>query len=49
MINWCMLKARDLLKSESLPLMEVAERVGFTSVAAFSRAVLKDINADDEK
>lgn len=39
---WRMLKAKEYLKSENLPLMEVAERVGYTSEAAFSRAFKRE-------
>ncbi|MBT4042736.1 MAG: AraC family transcriptional regulator [Rhodospirillaceae bacterium] len=36
--SWRMLKAREILQSGSVPLLEVAERVGYTSESAFSRA-----------
>lgn len=42
--NWRMLKAKEFLKSGDLPLMEVAERVGYTSEAAFSRAFKREHN-----
>ena len=34
---WRMLKARELLRSTGAALPEVAEQVGYTSPAAFSR------------
>lgn len=40
--SWRMLKAKDILKSGSLPLVEVAERVGYKSEAAFSRAFKRE-------
>jgi AraC-like DNA-binding protein len=36
--RWRMLQARDLLSTTGLPLADVAERVGYGSEAAFSRA-----------
>ncbi len=36
--NWRMQKARDLLRERQLPLIDIAEQVGYTSEAAFSRA-----------
>lgn len=36
--GWRMTVARDLLRSEDLPLIEVAERVGYSSLYAFSTA-----------
>jgi AraC-like DNA-binding protein len=36
--NWRTLKAKEILRSEHLLLAEVAERVGYKSEAAFSRA-----------
>lgn len=36
--NWRMQKAKDLLKNARLPLIDIAERVGYTSEAAFNRA-----------
>ncbi len=40
--NWRMLKAKDILTSETLPLADIAERVGYTSEAAFSRAFKRE-------
>jgi len=40
--RWRMLKAKDILKSDGLPLAEVAERVGYRSEAAFSRAFKRE-------
>jgi len=40
--NWRMLNAKEILRSSNLPLMEVAERVGYTSEAAFSRAFKRE-------
>ena len=37
-----MLKAREILQSGSVPLLEVAERVGYTSESAFSRAFKRE-------
>lgn len=42
--NWRMLKAKEFLRLADLPLMEVAERVGYTSEAAFSRAFKREHN-----
>ena len=36
--NWRMQKARELLEGTRLPLLDVAERGGYTSEAAFNRA-----------
>ena len=36
--DWRMSVARDLLRTEDLPLLEVAERVGYTSLYAFATA-----------
>ncbi len=36
--DWRMQKARELLKNHAHPLVEVAEKVGYTSEAAFNRA-----------
>ncbi len=36
--NWRMQKARELLENAHLPLIDVAEQVGYTSEAAFNRA-----------
>ncbi len=36
--RWRMLKARDLLKNNALPMIEIAEHVGYSSEAAFNRA-----------
>ncbi len=36
--RWRMLKARELLKSNALPMIEIAEHVGYSSEAAFNRA-----------
>ena len=40
--SWRMLKAREMLQSASVPLVEVAERVGYTSESAFSRAFKRE-------
>jgi len=40
--SWRMLKAREILQSGSVPLVEVAERVGYTSESAFSRAFKRE-------
>ena len=40
--NWRMLKAKELIRSGSLPLVDVAEQVGYTSEAAFSRAFKRE-------
>ncbi|NKB58002.1 MAG: helix-turn-helix domain-containing protein [Alphaproteobacteria bacterium] len=42
--NWRMLRAKEFLKSGDLPLMAVAEQVGYTSEAAFSRAFKREHN-----
>lgn len=42
--NWRMLKAKELLSVGALPLMEVAEQVGYASEAAFSRAFKREHN-----
>ena len=42
--NWRMLKARDMLVSGSLSLAEVAEQVGYSSEAAFSRAFKREFD-----
>ena len=36
--DWRMTVARDLLRTEDVPLLEVAERVGYTSLYAFATA-----------
>jgi len=36
--NWRMQKARELLANARLPLIDIAERVGYSSEAAFNRA-----------
>ena len=36
--DWRMTVARDLLRTEDIPLLEVAERVGYTSLYAFATA-----------
>lgn len=39
--NWRMNKARELIKNKHLPLIEIAENVGYSSDAAFNRAFKK--------
>jgi len=36
--NWRMTVARDLLRAQDVPLMEIAERVGYSSLYAFATA-----------
>ena len=40
--NWRVLKAKEILRSEHLPLAEVAERVGYKSEATFSLAFKRE-------
>ncbi|MBT3558812.1 MAG: AraC family transcriptional regulator [Rhodospirillales bacterium] len=40
--TWRMLRAKDILKSATMPMMEVAESVGYASEAAFSRAFKRE-------
>jgi len=40
--NWRMLKAREILQAGNVPLLEVAEQVGYTSESAFSRAFKRE-------
>jgi AraC-like DNA-binding protein len=40
--SWRMLKAREILQSGRVPLVEVAERVGYTSESSFSRAFKRE-------
>jgi AraC-like DNA-binding protein len=40
--SWRMLKAREILQSDSVSLLEVAELVGYTSESAFSRAFKRE-------
>jgi AraC family transcriptional activator of mtrCDE len=42
--SWRMLRAKEFLASGDLPLVEVAERVGYASEAAFSRAFKREHN-----
>ena len=39
--NWRMNKARELIKNKHLPLIEIAENVGYSSEASFNRAFKK--------
>ncbi|WP_282604908.1 AraC family transcriptional regulator [Pelagibius sp. Alg239-R121] len=43
--KWRMLKAGELLGAAALPLVEIAERVGYGSDVAFSRAFRREFNA----
>jgi len=38
LVDWRMTVARDLLRTQDMPLIEVAERVGYSSLYAFSTA-----------
>jgi AraC-like DNA-binding protein len=42
--NWRMHKAREMLKDQNLSLIEIAEKVGYTSEAAFNRAFKRRFN-----
>ena len=42
--NWRMQKAQEILKDRNLPLIEIAEKVGYTSEAAFNRALKRRFN-----
>lgn len=42
--TWRMLRARELLRSPDFSLAEVAERVGYTSEAAFNRAFRREFD-----
>lgn len=42
--TWRMLRAKDILRSGTLPIVDVAEQVGYTSEAAFSRAFKRAYN-----
>jgi len=44
--NWRMNKARELIKIRQLPLLEVAEQVGYSSEAAFNRAFKKQFSCN---
>jgi len=40
--NWRLLRAKDMIMTGNIPLAEVAEQVGYTSEAAFSRAFKRE-------
>ena len=44
MTHWRMNKARELLRQKDLQLLDIAEQVGYTSEAAFSRAFKRIFN-----
>ncbi len=42
--NWRLNKALELIKNKKLPMIEIAEQVGYSSEAAFGRAFKKQFN-----
>jgi len=44
--NWRMNKAKDLLRNKNLSTLDIAEKVGYSSEASFSRAFKKQFNSN---